>query len=211
MIRPMQIIETPRLILRTWTDADLEPMCAINQDHQVMKHFPSLLSIDETTALVERINRHWDKHGYTLYAVQLKSTNAFIGFVGLLTVDFDAHFTPAIEIGWRLAAAYWDQGYATEAAAAVLDHGFTELKLPEIVSFTTICNIKSQRVMQKISLKHNATDNFIYPKIDANNPLSNAVLYRITKDQYLATKKLATLWNLTNIQAINNNFSHMCD
>jgi len=182
----MKIIETERLILRTWLDCDLEPMSKINQDPRVMEYFPGLYDFQHTKKFIEREKEAFAKLGYTLYAVELKESGEFIGFVGLSLAEFDAHFTPATEIGWRLASAHWGKGYATEAAKAVLHYAFTELKLDEVVSFTTVNNTKSRRVMEKIGLKHNESDDFDHrhPSADSNSPPEICVLYRLTRDKY---------------------------
>ena len=180
-----KIIETDRLILRTWNDNDLQPMLAINQDPKVMEYFPSLQDLEMTKNFIDKVNAHFENHGYSLYAVIKKDTTEFIGFTGLLIADFASHFTPATEIGWRLSSNHWGQGFATEGAKAVLDYAFRELKLTEIVSFTAAGNAKSIRVMQKIGLQHNAADDFDHPKLDDKSPLKRHVLYRINQEKYL--------------------------
>lgn len=183
----MIILETERLRLRTWKEGDKQALITISQDPEVMQHFPSIPSNDDVKNLFDKINQHQKDKGYSLYAVELKSTADFIGFVGLLTVGYQAHFTPAVEIGWRIAKAYWNKGYATEAAKAVLKKAFFDFKLHEIVSFTTTTNLASQRVMQKIGLHHSTHDDFDHPRIDKNNPLCRHVLYRLSKKDYLAS------------------------
>ncbi|PCI75540.1 GNAT family N-acetyltransferase [Candidatus Aerophobetes bacterium] len=180
----MKILETERLILRTWIDTDLQPMCAINQDPKVMQYFPSLQDLDATKHLITKINAHFDTYGYSLYAAVRKDTDEFIGFIGLLNVNFKAHFTPATEIGWRLASNQWGQGFATEGAKAVLDYAFKTLEIPEIVSFTATDNAPSKRVMEKIGLSRQKSDDFDHPKLNDNSPLKRHVLYRLTKEQY---------------------------
>jgi len=182
----MNILETKRLILRTWQDDDLEPMTAINQDPKVMEYFPSIQDRDSTYCFIECVKKHQEQHGFSLYALALKPTGEMIGFVGLQYAQFNAHFTPAVEVGWRLAFEHWKKGYATEAAQAVLHYAFTQLDLDEIVSFTTSGNIASQRVMEKIGLHHNKKDDFDHPKLSTISPLCRHVLYRITKQEYLA-------------------------
>ena len=139
----MKILETDRLILRTWMDTDLQPMYEINQDPKVMEYFPSLQNLEATKNFIAKVNDHFDNHGYSLYACVKKDSNDFIGFIGLLIANFKAHFTPATEIGWRLSSKHWGQGFATEGAKAVLNYAFRELKIPEIVSFTASGNAKS--------------------------------------------------------------------
>ena len=181
----MKILETDRLILRTWSDHDLQPMLEINQDPKVMEYFPGLQDLEVTKNFIAKVNNHFDKYGYSLYATVRKDTDEFIGFLGLLMAGFEACFTPATEIGWRLSTKHWGQGFATESAAVVLDYAFRELKLPEIVSFTSAGNAKSIRVMQKIGLQHNARDDFDHPKLDDASILKRHVLYRLTRQYYL--------------------------
>lgn len=180
----MNIIQTPRLILRTFKESDFPYFVQMNQDPLVMEHFPNLISEEQTRALLDRINQHYRDHGFSLFAVELKETHQFIGFIGLLHVGFQEHFTPAVEIGWRLDSAYWNLGFATEGAKATLDYAFNHLKLPKVVSFTATSNKRSQRIMQKIGMKHNPQDNFAHPKLPVDSPLSEHVLYTITKQEF---------------------------
>ena len=179
------IIETGRLILRTWRKEDTDHCFQINQDPKVMEYFPGLQDLETTKIFITKVNNHFDKHGYSLYATARKDTNEFIGFIGLLVADFEAHFTPATEIGWRLSSKHWGKGFATEGAKAVLDYAFKELEIPEIVSFTAEGNAKSIKVMQKIGLQHNAGNDFDHPKLDDASPLKRHVLYRLTREDYL--------------------------
>jgi GrpB-like predicted nucleotidyltransferase (UPF0157 family)/predicted acetyltransferase len=187
----MIIKETKRLIIRTLQDSDTELLAKLSNDPVVMEHFPSAQSLEEIQYLVDRIHKHYDEHNYTLYAVDLKSSHKFIGFTGLMSVPFKAHFTPAVEIGWRLAKEYWNNGYATEAAQAVLELAFNEHNLNEVVSFTALSNIPSQRVMQKIGLLHDCRDDFEHPKLPKDHPLSQHVLYRLSKESWqLSNEKI---------------------
>ena len=181
----MKILETDRLLLRTWDDHDLQPMLAINQDPKVMEYFPELQNLEATKKLIIRINNHFEKYGYTVYATERKDSSECIGFIGLFTPEFESHFTPTTEIGWRLSSKHWGQGFATEGAQAVLDYAFKELKIPEIVSFTAAGNAKSIRVMEKIGLQHNENDDFDHPKLDDDSPLKRHVLYRLRREKYL--------------------------
>jgi RimJ/RimL family protein N-acetyltransferase len=181
----MIILETKRLILRTWHDDDIDPMTLINQDPKVCEFLLGVGDRKATIAGAERINKHFQDHGFSLYAVELKSTHEMIGWTGLMIPSFESHFTPAVEIGWRLASEHWNKGYATEAATAVLDYAFTTLNLNEVVSFTVVNNKASRRVMEKIGLQHNSHDDFDHPKISIEHPLSRHVLYRLSKSAYL--------------------------
>ncbi|MCF6765498.1 GNAT family N-acetyltransferase [Thiotrichales bacterium 19S3-7] len=181
----MIIVETKRLILRTWQLEDIAEMTKINQDPQVMRYFPKLGDRDTTAWFIGRLEQHHLDHGYSLYAVVLKQTNQMIGFVGLLNVNFQASFTPAIEIGWRLAAKYWGNGYAPEAANAMLDIAFNQFGLEKIVSFTVKDNLNSRRVMQKIGMKYDSKNDFNHPMVDSKSALARHVLYQISRDDYL--------------------------
>ena len=173
------MISTPRLLLRAWKDSDREPFARLNCDPKVMKFFQAPLSPSESDGLVDRINAHLNEHGFTFFAAELKDDGAFIGFIGIARPTFKAHFTPCVEIGWRLARPYWNLGLATEGAQAVLRYGFEQLKLAEIVSFTVAANLRSRRVMEKIGMTYDPAEYFDHPNLPAGHPLSRHVLYRI--------------------------------
>ena len=175
----MIILETNRLILRTWNEKDIEAMTVINQDPKVCEFLPAVGNRESTEAGVRKAMQHYEEHGYCLYAVELKSTHEFIGWVGLAIPSFEAHFTPAVEIGWRLSSNHWNQGYATEAAKAVLAYAFNTLGMDEIVSFTAVNNQPSRRVMEKIGLLHHPEGDFDHPKLEKLHPLCRHVLYRL--------------------------------
>lgn len=179
----MIILKTKRLILRTWKEQDLDPMLAINQDPLVCEFLPKIGDRAATKALIQHFIKHYKKYGFTAYAVELKSNGEFIGFVGLLVASFEANFTPAIEIAWRLDSQYWGRGYATEAAKSIVNFAFTTLKLEEVVSFTVENNMRSRRVMEKIGMHHNPHDDFDHPKLSNNSPLCRHVLYRLTRNE----------------------------
>jgi RimJ/RimL family protein N-acetyltransferase len=177
-------IETERLKLRDWSDADLEPFAALNADPRVMEFFPARLDRAASDALAATIRPDLARDGYGLYAAELKATGEFIGFVGLARPNFEAPFMPAIEIGWRLARHVWGEGLASEAAAAVRDHAFADLGLDALVSFTAEWNRPSRRVMEKIGMTRDPADDFIHPKLPAGHKLAPHVLYRINKRQW---------------------------
>lgn len=122
----MKILETDRLILRTWVDEDLESMFAINQDPKVMEYFPSLQDLDMTKNFIDKVNAHFENHGYSLYATVRKDTNEFIGFIRLLIADFESHFTPATEIGWRLSSNHLLRGKDCNGISSYLAAGEVE-------------------------------------------------------------------------------------
>lgn len=176
-------IETERLMLRRWCDSDLNPFAVMNADSRAMKYFPNTLPADESDAHARRIAEHFDEHGFGLWAVEIKNVCDFAGFIGLSIPQFEAHFTPCVEIGWRLAAKHWGSGYATEGARAVLEFGFETANLDEIVSMTSVQNQPSRRVMEKIGMSHSTSDDFDHPKLPADHTLSRHVLYRIARTQ----------------------------
>lgn len=178
------IIETARLILRTWKNEDANAYYQINQDPKVIELLRGPLTLEQVNDFISAVNKQQEKHGYTLWAVELKETGKFIGFIGLNYPDWKSHFTPAVEVAWRLGSQYWGKGYATEGAKASLDYGFKQCGLKEIVSFTVPANIRSIRVMEKIGLKRDLNGDFAHPKLPANHPLSQHILYRLTVDEY---------------------------
>lgn len=173
-------IRTERLLLRRWQPEDREPFAALNADPSVVEFLPGPLTREESDQRAMRIDAHFDRHGFGLWAVEVPGTAPFIGFVGLAMPQFEAHFTPCVEIGWRLAAAYWGQGFATEGARAALDFGFQQLGLREIVSFTVPLNLRSRRVMERIGMTHDVAGDFDHPLLPDGHSLRRHVLYRIT-------------------------------
>lgn len=175
-------IQTPRLLLREWRDSDREAFARINADPEVMRYFPRTLSRADSDHTIERIREHFARHGYGPWAVELTSENQSgecIGCIGLNVATFEAHFTPAVEILWRLSQAHQGRGYATEGARAALAYAFESPGLPEIVSFTVVDNHASRRVMQKIGLVHTPAGDFDHPALSPGHPLQRHVLYRL--------------------------------
>ncbi|TVT83747.1 GNAT family N-acetyltransferase [Pseudomonas sp. H3(2019)] len=186
-MEPILQLESARLLMRQWRDEDLPAFAAMCADPQVMRYFPAPLSRLESAALIGRIRGHFAEHGYGFWALERKDTGAFIGFTGLAVVGFEASFTPATEIGWRLAREHWGLGYASEAAWTALRCGFDRLALDEIVAFTTEANLPSQKVMQAIGMHYDPSADFEHPRVGREDPLRHHVLYRITREQWLET------------------------
>jgi RimJ/RimL family protein N-acetyltransferase len=175
------LIETERLLLRRWKEEDREPFCRMNADPRVMEFMPECMTRAESDLLLDRINGHFKKHGFGLFAAELREERLFIGFIGLTVPSFEAHFTPCVEIGWRLAADDWGRGLATQGARAVAKYAFAGLELDELVSFTVPANIRSRRVMGKIGMTHNSADDFDHPGLPEGHPLRRHVLYRLRR------------------------------
>lgn len=177
-----EAISTQRVRLRRWRPADLAPFAAMNADPRVMEFFPAPLSVAESNALAERIQTHFQTYGFGLWALEIPDVAPFAGFVGLSIPRFEAHFTPCVEIGWRLAAPFWGRGYAAEAARAVLDFGFQPIGLDVIVSFTTAANLRSRKLMERIGMTYCPGDDFDHPLLPAGHRLARHVLYRIRRE-----------------------------
>lgn len=146
-----------------------------------MEFMPALLSPVESDALIARIDAHFDRRGFGLFAVELLENGNSIGYVGLAVPSFGAPFMPAVEIGWRLAFDSWGCGFATEGARAVARYAFNNLGLDSLVSFTVPANLRSCRVMEKIGMTHDPRDDFDHPSLPEGHPLRRHVLYRLKR------------------------------
>lgn len=183
MITPR--LESERLLMREWRDSDRAPYAALNSDPDVMHHFPSMLTPQQSDEMIDRMIYAWGDRGFGLWAVERRDTQEFIGFVGLSSPTWQASFTPCVEVGWRLAKQHWGNGFAPEAGLATLDWGFANVELPndEIVSFATEGNLKSRRVMEKIGMVRDPDRDFDHPLlpdwVDRHH-----VLYRIDRRQH---------------------------
>jgi RimJ/RimL family protein N-acetyltransferase len=182
---PIIELETERLRLRGWRESDREPWAAMNADPEVRRFFPGLLNRAESDQAVDRYLALFAECGYGLWAVEVKATGEFAGFVGLHPADDNFPVAPAMEIGWRLAKPHWGQGYAPEAARAVLAFAFGTAGFTELVSFTTVTNLPSRRVMAKIGMTYDPADDFDSPKA-ARWWGTPHVVYRLTAERYFA-------------------------
>lgn len=176
-------IVTERLLLRRWRAEDSKPFAAINADPRVMELLPSTLGRAESDAYITSIEQSFEQRGYGLWALELRSSGELIGLTGLNSVAFDAHFTPAVEIGWRLARSAWGNGYATEAAEATLRFAFAELGLGALVSMTSKLNVRSQAVMRRLGMSRDTVDDFIHP-LARREELREHVLYRLSAERW---------------------------
>ena len=177
----MADLATSRLKLRQWRDTDLAPFAALNADPEVMRYFPATMTPPQSDEFAGYVYDTIERQGWGLWAVEVSDGPPFIGFVGLNRVSFEAHFTPAVEVGWRLARPFWGNGYATEAGAAALTYGCEQLDLEEIVSFTSRLNEPSIRVMRRLGMLHDAAGDFDHPRVAEGSPLRRHVLYRLAK------------------------------
>jgi RimJ/RimL family protein N-acetyltransferase len=177
-------LSSGRICLRPWREADRDAFAALNADPRVMEFFRSTLRRNESDALADGIETHLRERNYGLWALEVPGVAPFIGFTGLHYAQFSAPFTPCVEIGWRLAYDYWGHGYATEAARMALAHGFGPLALGEIVSFTSVTNLRSRAVMERLGMRRDPADDFDRPALPEGHPLRKHVLYRLDAGSY---------------------------
>jgi RimJ/RimL family protein N-acetyltransferase len=181
------VLTTERLVLREWRQTDKVPYAVLNGDPEVMRHFPFVLTAQQSDEMVDRMAVKWETDGCGLWAVERRDSGQFIGFTGLVVPNWQAAFTPCVEVGWRLMRQHWGNGFAPEAALAALAFGFDHLELPgdEIVSFTTMQNVNSQRVMQKIGMSIDPSREFDHP-MTPGWAQQRHVLYCIDRPTWLA-------------------------
>lgn len=170
------IIKTERLVLRNWRDSDIAPFFELNQDPKVFEFLGKPLTLIETFQFIKNKANQQDERGYTIWATEIKETGELIGYIGLNYTSFEEHFTPAVEVGWRLGSKYWGKGYATEGAKASLDYGFNKCELKEIVSFTVPANVRSIQVMERIGMKRDLNGDF--ERHGFGEHLTHHILYR---------------------------------
>lgn len=173
------IFQSERLKFRNWKASDLDLLHAINSDDEVMEYFPFKPSREDTAAFIERMQKQYEEKGFCYFAVELIENNAFIGFIGLSVQNFEADFTPCVDIGWRLSKDFWFKGYATEGAKACLEFGFNQIQLDHIVSMAPVVNEKSIAVMEKIGMQQ--VQYFEHPKLNDYKWLQKCVLFNLNK------------------------------
>jgi ribosomal-protein-alanine N-acetyltransferase len=174
-------LKTDRLLLRPWHEEDRVPFAALNADPEVMRYFPAPLTRAESDAMVDSIMDNFARRGWGLWAVEVTDAARFIGFVGLNPANFDAAFTPCVEVGWRLAKEHWGHGYASEAARVAVQFGFAGLELDEICSWTATVNLPSRAVMERIGMTHDPAEDFDHPRVAVGHWLRPHVLYRLPR------------------------------
>lgn len=178
-------LETKRLVLRNWRTEDREPFFNIMSDPEVMKYFLTTYDRLQSNAVIEKMRALIIHQGWGVWAIERKNDNALLGMLGLYKGDSDFPFSPFVEVLWRLRKDCWGQGYATEGAKAVLDFAFNTLKLNEVVAFTSIHNKRSENVMRRLGMS-NANANFFHPRVDPKHWLSEHVLYKVTREEWLS-------------------------
>ncbi len=175
-------IETARLALRPWRDADVEPWVSMGEDPRVMEFFASPPTREQSLRSAARLRAGLERDGYGWWVAEHKEDRAFAGVIVLIDVPFEAHFTPAMEIGWRLMPAYWGRGLATEGARAALSFAFGTLGRSEVVAMTARINVRSQRVMQRLGMTYDPADDFLHPLVETGHRIQLHVLYRAKRN-----------------------------
>ena len=173
------LFTSERLGFRNWKESDKIPFSKMNGDKDVMEYFPNILTKKESDSLLDRLGKHYKNNGFTFFAVDELATNNFIGFIGIINTSFKAHFTPCVEIGWRLQKESWNKGFATEGAKRCLEYGFEKLNFKEIYSITPLDNSSSENVMLKIGMEKQGT--FEHPLLEEGHWLKTELLYKISK------------------------------
>lgn len=168
-------LSTDRLLLRAWRPEDRAPFAALNASSEVMAHFPSTMTREQSDELADRFQAGIEERGWGAWAVERKRDGVFLGYIGLVPVNFEADFAPAVEIGWRLDRPHWGHGYATEGAQAALDYAFSVLGLDRVVSFTACTNARSEQVMVRLGMTR--VGEFDHPRLPHGHRLRRHVLY----------------------------------
>jgi RimJ/RimL family protein N-acetyltransferase len=167
-------------------DSDRLPFAKMSEDADVMEYLRPLATRAASDAWIDFQINHQSSHGFCLWAVESRASGIFMGAVGLLRVGFVARFTPAVEVGWRLARQFWGQGFAVEAGRASLEFGFEQIRLTEVVAHASIRNVRPRRVMAKLGMSHDSAEDFDHPRISESDPLRRQVLYRLTRDAWVS-------------------------
>lgn len=183
-------LRTQRLLLRAWQEEDRAPFAALNADPVVMEHFPAPLSRAESDQAIDLFVERWRDQGYGLWAAERRDTGEFVGFVGLAWASFEAWFTPAVEVGWRLARRHWGHGFATEGGRAALGYAFDVLGVPQVASFTAVRNVRSWRVMERLAMRR--AGEFEHPRVPVGHPARPHVRYQVTAGEWAGERPAAS-------------------
>lgn len=170
------MLQSSSFKLRQWRDDDLDAFAEMNADADVMRYMPAPLTRDEAAATLARLRSGIAERGWGLWAVEVEGELA--GWTGLNPPPWTAHFTPCVEVGWRLRRRFWGRGIATAAAREAVRYGFETLQLEEIVSFTVLANERSWRVMERLGFTRDPAEDFNHPRLPEGHPLRRHILYR---------------------------------
>lgn len=173
------LFQSKRLGFRNWQESDIEMMAQINSDKDVMEFFPAIQSVKQTRDFVKRMQKQFAEKDFCYFAVDKLEDYRFIGFIGLSEQNYEADFTPCIDIGWRIKREEWGKGFATEGAKRCIDYAFYDLSLKKIYAVAPVVNAKSEHIMKKIGMRK--TKEFKHPLLKADKKLQDCVLYEINK------------------------------
>ena len=175
------MIETERLILRGWRDADVAPFHAMGNDAEVMRYLGAPQSLSEAEAAKDRQNALLASHGYCFWALERRADGAFLGFCGIKPGPEGTPIAGQVEIGWRLAREAWGQGYAREAAQATLRWAWDRLAVPRVIAMTVPANRRSWGLMERIGMTRRAELDFGHPAFPENHPLHRHIVYAVER------------------------------
>lgn len=176
---PFPVLQAPRLLLRDWRPEDAAPFAALNADAEVTRHLLGPFSRAQSDAQIESFRAHFRQHGFGRWAIEVPGEADLAGMVGISVIPYAAHFTPAVEVAWRLARPFWGRGFASEAARAAIAFGFAQAGLAEIVAQTVPVNTRSRAVMERLGMRRDLADDFDHPLLPDGHALKRHVLYRI--------------------------------
>lgn len=180
------VLTGARLRLRRWRADDLEGLARMHSDPEVMEHLMPIDGRAASDAVGARIQRHFEDHGFGLWVIEVPGVSSFIGYTGLVHVPYEAAFTPAVEIGWRIQRAYWGHGYVTEAARLSLVDGFERIGLEQVIALTVPTNRRSRAVMTRLGMRHDPAEDFDHPSVPDGHPLRRHVLYRLDRADFMS-------------------------
>jgi RimJ/RimL family protein N-acetyltransferase len=171
-------IETQRLVLRQWNDADVEAWADMNADARVMEFFPGVMARERSYEQAAILRAALDKNGYGWFVMERREQPGFAGIMAVDDIRHDLPFRPLREIGWRLPVESWGHGYATEAANGLLKFARDELHWSEVVAMTAAINMRSRRVMERLGMTYDASEDFNHPRVPDGMAIKRHVLYR---------------------------------
>ena len=171
------LFTSDRLGFRNWQSSDLENLYLLNANKEVMRYFPSTQTKEDCEAFIQRMQLQYKKNRYCYFAVELKETEEFIGFIGLSEQTYAIDFNPSTDIGWRILPEHWKKGYAVEGAKQCLTYAFNTLSLKQIVATAPTVNISSITVMKKLGMEK--VKEFKHPLLTNHPEIENCVLYKI--------------------------------
>jgi len=172
------VIETERLILRGWREADRAPFHAMSNDGEVMRYLGPPQSREQSDAAIDRQTALLDQLGHCFWAIERRQDGVFLGFCGLKPGPEGTPIARDIEIGWRLRREAWGEGYAREAAQASLDWGWTKLDVPQIAAITVLANVRSWGLMERLGMRRDGAGDFDHPALPEGHALCRHLTYR---------------------------------